>query len=312
LDPASVSLMIIGAIISAVISWVVARRFDSRPELGYITSSEVVLKPIEDAKPRLRVSFGNEDVRCVSRGRVALWHRRSGTPVDGTRINPEDPICITVPDGCRILEANVIALSSRSNSNSNPNGISLQMTGERAIELGFRHLDVRQGVVVEVFYDGVGNVGLSGEIPGVTIRRREGDLSDDALDRPRLTPKQYRRRAFKFIRAVSIFYLILFGLTQGIEWSSSHGPLHHQTLVNQTTYDLKSLSGQSAFAIAVGNHGGIPISTDVTPLQLFGAVFFMSLAVFLISVHETRKPIPHSVARGDDFGIFVSSKRGTD
>jgi hypothetical protein len=163
------------SLVGIPLAFYLARRSRQKPDLRFARSSEVVLEPFQEGDTPLHVAYGATEVTRVSRGRVAFWSR-AGDTVRGTDVVSTDALRVTVPTDCTILQAKVITQARQSN------GITLELAGKHEIKIGFDFLDAGDGFVLEVLYDGSGDVGVAGTIRGATVRDREADLSDKAID----------------------------------------------------------------------------------------------------------------------------------
>jgi hypothetical protein len=260
------------SIVGIPLAYFLARRGRQRPDLRYALDFTVLLSPDDGlAAQGLFLSFSGHPIRTVSRSYIAFWNHRGDT-VRGSDIVPADPLCISIPEGEKILQARVLFRSRAQIS------FDLRINDDHsAVLIEFDFLDAGDGAVVELVHEGIEEPLIVGTTRGATISyQSQASLEPDFLQsiakgKPRRLWARIRKNYQNgFLLAASMF--ILFA---GFLLSNPFRP--NPRLVNVKDYDLSKLEGQAKFANEVQR-----IGEAILPAVLRFVILGLSLCTLVI------------------------------
>ena len=178
------------AIIAIPITFWLARRSKSAPEMVWAADSATLISPDESLRATgLSLTYADTPVQRLARTRVALWNR-TGDTIRGSDITPQDPLRVQMkhPDD------HVFFIGSIRRSRESCQ-FAVNVRGS-AFEVSFDFLDPGDGIVFEMIHLGQegsvhdpsrSDVTVVGTIRGTRIEARGvGDLSLQELDRKAL------------------------------------------------------------------------------------------------------------------------------
>lgn len=181
-------VFLILAIISILISFILY--FRSKKEkipLYNIKHFNLVRGRLKELKS-VKISYRGEDVEDLTLTRLAFWNKGRDT-IEHRDIAPADPLRITVPEDCRILEVNIDYIH-------NPvNNIEVKLSDDKTSALlQFDYLHTLEGCVLTIYHTAVGStVNMMGTIKGA------GKIKNGVLEKDYLSNALLERTLLKII-----------------------------------------------------------------------------------------------------------------
>jgi hypothetical protein len=287
---------IIGILVSFIgipITFIIARRSRQLPDLRHTTDFDILLKPTDGLFDRgLAMRIGDHSINSISRSRIALWNHRGDT-VRGVDIVESDPLRVQFAEGNSALQVRTLRMSRPQTKLT----ATIDTKDEASINIIFDFLDAGDGAIFEVIHQGTKQSTILGTIRGAKIRNY-GDVELDPEDLEAIGKSRLHRHfdPAPISRLTSLAGYFVIGSIFTILAVAAAASVHPGHLINPNGYNLRTMTGQSAFAQAVQNSGISNTGFGIALTIAFSIVACYSFGSWLRTFYKNSKRIvPKSV-----------------
>lgn len=192
----------------------------SRKAATYIFREATILQPAHDSwSDLLEIKYNGVQVRGVTTVQFGIWNDGNVT-INGSDIVKSHPLRIIIPDGSKILVADIFDYSREEVS------ATISIDQERFADIGFEFLDPGDGFTVLMLHSAkAGSVGLTGTVKGIPSGIR---YWHDKLTVPLLGPlTTFMHSAARIFLVAGIMLIIAtaqlteaFSIPQGVRFSA--------------------------------------------------------------------------------------------
>lgn len=149
-NPLAWGILSLTTIISFIYAIYCQLKNKEKKEISYAQKSTVLVQNKKSKYKKLVLSYDGNQVDNVCVSRFAIWN--SGNKVlQSVDMVESREIRISLPEGKKVLEANIITATDETNQ------FSVNVPDEKSIVISFDYIDPRDGVVVQVVHTGLNN-----------------------------------------------------------------------------------------------------------------------------------------------------------
>lgn len=293
--------VVVTLVVGVPVAVVIARRFSTAVVLRRAVSFERLNVLTERLSGGLTLTFRGRDLDSVSRTYLAMWHERGGA-VRGSEVLASDPLRIEVDDVDEVLQVRVLTRSKELNE------LRVEERAEGHL-LTFEYLDKLDGGVLEVLHTGDNPARIVGTIPGVTLKKprkalfeaspHTGTVKAPRWWRPR--DRRARRRLVNLVFAImATLYTAAIGLFLAVF------AFREPRLVDESAFDLNTISGQGDFALAITRAGSIDTFSLLALSGLFGFSIFLAVGLWVVFA-RSGGGVPKSILAIEASGVSKGS-----